>query len=148
VLTYVYWIIEFLLAAGPAIFIMWMAASEPFCSLCQTWKPKRVFGTLGLAPEEAVTIFTSGEIIPPANLDFQSGQGRIRLTATPCPHCGIEAPVDVKLEHLTRNAKDEEQARELAHVTYSGQALPILESLFRPARDSNDIVVAEVVDRP
>jgi hypothetical protein len=131
--TLVYWIAEVLIAGGMAVVIMCACAADPFCTQCHNWKDKRSLGTLTMAPETATHIFTSGEIVRLADQDFPPGEGKIQLTAWVCKSCGAEAPVDVKLDQVSTNSKDEEETKQIAYVTYPGQALPVLESLFPPA---------------
>jgi hypothetical protein len=107
-------------------------AADPFCAECQSWKDKRSLGTLTMSPETAVRIFGKGEIVRLADHDFPHSDGQIQITAWVCKECGPEAPVDVKLDQVTKNAKNEEDTSELAYLTYPGKALPILESLFAP----------------
>jgi hypothetical protein len=128
--SYIYWAVEIVIVAGFAIGIMWSFASEPFCTVCHTWKAKRPLGTLDMAPETAASIFTAGEIVRLADDDFIKGEGQIQAAAWVCPTCEAEAPVDVKLDRVTKNAKDEEETKQLVYLTYPGEALPVLESLF------------------
>jgi hypothetical protein len=127
--AYIYWIIEILIAGGLTALILYSVATEPFCLACGSWKDKRVLGKLNLATETVEDIFTRGEIVRLADLDVRSDKGHIHVTVWVCPQCGAEAPVDVKIEDATK-VKDEEMTKQVAYVTYPGQALPILESLF------------------
>jgi hypothetical protein len=128
--SYIYWAVEILIVSLLAMLIMYWAASEPFCGACHSWKGKRVLGKLDLAPETAERIFTRGEIVRLADLGFPKGEGQIHLTAWVCTRCQAEAPVDVKLDQVTKNAKDEEVTKQLAFLTFPGPAWPVLESLF------------------
>ncbi len=134
-LTYIYWIAEVLLAGGLAAVMMAGQASEPFCLTCSRWKEKRTLGTLRMDPDYAKRIFTDGEVVRLADEDYPPGLGEINFIVWSCPTCGPESPVEVKLDHVVKTAKDEEKTTELVHLTYPGQALPVLESLFAPARE-------------
>jgi len=130
--TYIYWFVEIVIVSVLVIAIMRGCAADPFCAQCQSWKDKRSLGTLTMAPETAVRIFGKGEMVRLADHDFPHGDGQIQITAWVCKECGPDAPVDVKLDQVTKNAKNEEETSELAYLTYPGKALPILESLFAP----------------
>jgi hypothetical protein len=130
VATYLYWLVEVAIVSGLAMAILIGCASDPFCAECSTWKSKQALGTLALAPDQALRIFSAGEIVRLA--DQEPAAGEIHLTIWSCPNCAAEAPVDVKLEQVTKNAKNEEETRPLTFLTYPGQVLPVLESLFAP----------------
>jgi hypothetical protein len=130
VATYLYWLVEVAIVSGLAMAILIGCAADPFCTECSTWKTKRALGTVALSPDEALRIFSAGEIVRLA--DHEPSAGEIHLTAWACPTCGPEAPVDVKLDQVTKNAKNEDETRSLAFLTYPGAVLPVLESLFAP----------------
>jgi hypothetical protein len=134
--SYIYWIVEILIVGVLALAIMRGCAADPFCAQCQSWKEKRSLGTLTMAPETAVGIFRTGEVVRLADDDFPRGEGQINVTAWVCNDCGSEAPVDIKLDQVTKNAKNEEEVTELAYLTYPGKALPVLNSLFAPGPDA------------
>jgi hypothetical protein len=143
--SYIYWIVEVLIVAILVVAIMRGCAADPFCAQCQSWKEKRTLGTLTMAPETAVHIFTEGEVVRLADHDFPHGEGQINITAWVCKDCGPGAPVDLKVDQVTKNAKNEEEIAELAYLTYPGKALPVLGSLFAPARLP---VASDVEERP
>jgi hypothetical protein len=130
--AYLYWVVEVVLAAAVGVAVMVSCAAEPFCAQCSNWKTKRVLGKLDMNPDTAVRIFTTGEVVRLADYDFRPGAGQIRLSVWECKTCGAEAPVEVKLDRVTKNAKGEDEETQLAYLTFPGQALPILDSLFAP----------------
>jgi hypothetical protein len=134
--SYIYWVVEVLIVSVLVVAIMRGCAADPFCGQCQSWKEKRALGTLTMAPETAVHIFTEGEVVRLADHDFPHGEGQIHITAWVCKDCGSEAPVDLKVDQVRKNAKNEEEVTELVYLTYPGKALPVLMSLFAPAGSS------------
>jgi hypothetical protein len=131
--SYIYWVVEILIVAILVVAIMRGCAADPFCTQCQSWKEKRPLGKLTMAPETAIHIFTEGEVVRLADQDFPPGEGQVNITAWVCKDCGSQAPVDIKLDQVTKNTKNEEETAELAYLTYPGKALPVLLSLFAPA---------------
>jgi hypothetical protein len=128
--SYAYWGMELLLAGGFALYLMASTAGGPFCVRCRTWKTERELGTLTLDADTAARVFTEGEVVRLADPAFHRGDGQIKVKVSACPHCGPDAPVEVRLDHVFKNPKGEEKTKELAHQTYPGEAMPVLESLF------------------
>lgn len=132
--SFILWGLEAALAGLLAGAAMAVRARRPFCLECQTWKTTRQLGRLRLPAELARDVFEAGEVRKLDRGDFTPAGGPIRLTVATCPRCGDRAPVEVKVEEVTLNDKNAEVAKELAHLTYPGEALPVLEGLAAPRR--------------
>jgi hypothetical protein len=111
--------------------VLHAAASRPFCSTCNNWKADRVLGELVMSQEEAVRILTRGEIVRLTNARRPAGKACLRLTGAACAQCGPAGSLDVKLETVRLNDKNEEETSELVQVTYPGAALAVFEAIFR-----------------
>jgi hypothetical protein len=134
--SYIYWTVELLIVAVLAFFIMQGAAARPFCPECNEWKQARKLGTLTFRAGDAggaqlLAALGSGEVARLVDYSPSAGEGPLHLTAAVCPKCGGGGPVDVKLQHRYKTAKNEEKTQDLLHVTYPGEALPALEAIFR-----------------
>jgi hypothetical protein len=132
----IYWGVEVLIVAGLAFIIMQGAAARPFCPECNEWKQARKLGTLTFRAGDAggaqlLAALGSGEVARLVDYSPSAGEGPLHLTAAVCPKCGGGGPVDVKLQHRYKTAKNEEKTQDLLHVTYPGEALPALEAIFR-----------------
>ena len=115
--TWLYWVVELMVAAGLPLLAARAAATRPFCPRCRTWKPERVLGSLhdsGGAEER----LWRGDL---ARLAADEGGGLV-LSVSACA-CGGEVPLDVRLERR-------KPAEDLAQLTFPGEALPVLEALF------------------
>jgi hypothetical protein len=130
--SYIYWVVEILIVAVCAAAILVAAASSPFCAPCGSWKATRPLGRVNVPRELALQAITSGEIIRLAGHDIGAGPGRLSLEVSVCPNCGPSVPVDVCFKEVTVNDKGSESTSQIAHVTYPGEALKVLEALFEP----------------
>jgi hypothetical protein len=131
--SYIYWSLEMLGAGVVALALMYGTARAPFCNVCNTWKVERKLGQVAMPARQVEQAIVSGEIVRLADADFGDLKGQLVIKAAVCPNCGSDAPVDVRLEEIVVNAKGEQKATELAHVTYPGPALAVLESLAQPS---------------
>lgn len=133
--TYIYWIVEVLLVAGVAGYLGQGFASAPFCTRCQSWKESRKFGTLkprvAQNVEDAQKALEAGAVSRLLEFGPSREGGPLILTASVCPKCAGESAIAVKLEHCTTDDKGKETTQELAHVTYPGAALRVLEAIFQ-----------------
>lgn len=127
VATGVYFVVVGVVGAA----VVHATASRPFCSACNNWKQDRVLGELVMSQEEAVRILTHGEIVRLTDARRPAGKACLRLTGSVCPHCGAAGALDVKLETVRLNDKNEEETSELTQVTYPGAALPVFDAIFR-----------------
>jgi hypothetical protein len=84
-----------------------------------------------MSQEEAIRLITQGEIVRLADAARPTTKTRLRLTGSICPKCGTSGALDVTLELVRLNEKNEEETSELAHLTYPGVALPVFEAIFR-----------------
>ena len=141
--SYIYWGLEVLGVGALALCLMLGAARVPFCSACNSWKVERKLGQVNLPSVVVKQAIASGEIVKLAEADFADIKGCMVIKAAICPHCGEEAPVDVRLEEVTVNAKGEQKSQELLHMTYPGQAIAVLESLAHPAPAIQQAAVQE-----
>lgn len=101
--SYIYWGVELLMIAGFAFVAMRGAADEPFCSQCESWKQQETLGSFGASAEKARTALESGDL-PELGANMGSS-GDLIASKFQCPQCGASAPVEVRLEKITINAK-------------------------------------------
>jgi hypothetical protein len=130
--SYIYWAVEVLIAAGLAAWMMYQGAGEPFCTQCHRWKEQRVLGRLGAPAMTTANAIADGELTRLAEHDFDNPVGRLQIRIAVCSQCGTNAPIDVQVQEVGQDKKGNEKLTELAHVTYPGEALPVLEALAKP----------------
>jgi len=120
---------------GSMVFAFWVLrtkASAPFCGECRTWKVKRMSRKLDLAPEKLLRAIRTGDIVPLADYDLSRDRGLLVLNVAVCPTCGEAGTVDVQVQEVTTTPKGHKQVKELAHVSYPGEVLRVLDALFEP----------------
>jgi hypothetical protein len=132
--SYILWAVEALIVGGIAAGFMVVRALRPFCTECNLWKEQRSLGRLNLDATRAVAVFSSGTLAELAGEDLAQKDGPLGITIRVCGRCLEECPVDVKLTQFTKK-KDKEESSELAHLTYPGPALRVLEALFAPGEE-------------
>lgn len=125
--SWVYWGAELVVVAGLALFGTRAASVRPFCAGCGSWKGERVLGSLRES-DTVLPLMRRGDL---AGLDGGSAAGGrgVSLSAAACSRCGTEAPIDVRLERLA--AVRGRPTGELAYFSYPGEALSVLEQVFR-----------------
>lgn len=127
--SYIYWSVETLLVAGVAFAMMRARARHPFCRECRLWKEEKPLAmvatpTVSMA-EEALR---EGQLASLLECAAPVAAQGLLLKVAACPQCGSEGEVDVTLEHLTQNAKNERQVKRITQVTYSGEVLRFLDT--------------------
>ena len=130
--SYIYWGVELLIVAGIAFAIMIGASREPYCTRCNTWKESRPLGRLAMPQADALAAFASGQLTQLATQSFADPGGNLQVKVAVCPSCREASSVDVKLETITKDEKGNDKTSEVAHVTYPGHALQVLEALATP----------------
>jgi hypothetical protein len=128
--SYIYWGVEVLIVAVFTYFLASLAAAEPYCTTCNTWKKKQQLGSLQPPVETAVDALKQGELARLQENRPMPGTGPLLVIADVCPNCAANSPIDVKLVHSTRNKKNEEKTKTVAHVTLPGAALTPLQQMF------------------
>jgi hypothetical protein len=118
--------------AALAVFGLRSKASAPFCTDCRTWKVARLSRRLDLTSDFLVKAIKTGDIVPLADHDLSRNTGPLVLNVAVCPRCGPDAPVDVQVQQTTVGPRGEKKVHELAHVTYPGEAMRVLDALFEP----------------
>jgi hypothetical protein len=134
--SYILWGVEAFLAGCIAAGIMAFRSQKPFCAACGVWKEEREMGRLNLNSARAIEVFSSGALAELAGEDLARKDGSLRVSVRVCGRCGEENPIDVKLIQITKNSKGKEETSELAHLTYPGPALRVLEALFAPGEEA------------
>lgn len=129
--TYLYWLIEVAVVAIIAFAVAVMAANNPYCAQCNSWKKPRALGSLASPPQAAIEALEQGELNRLGQCGPSSSPGTIAVSASVCPSCQESSTVDVKLEQVTKTKKGDSK-KDIAHVTYPGAALPALQNLFIP----------------
>jgi hypothetical protein len=128
--SYIYWFVEFLFVAGIGLCGILLAASQPFCGRCKSWKQKRPLGTLDGPGKQVVNVLKDGDLEQLAEFTPAPKGGTLVLTASVCRNCK-KADFDVKLEQITPGAKKgQEKRNELAHLTFPHAALAAFEDVF------------------
>jgi hypothetical protein len=129
--SYILWAVEALIVGAIAAGFMALRSQKPFCTACNLWKEERSLGRLDLDAARAQEIFSSGALAELAGEDLARKDGSLGVTIRVCGRCLEECPVDVRLTQFTKK-KDKEESSELAHLTYPGPALRVLEALLAP----------------
>jgi hypothetical protein len=91
-----------------------------------------VLGRLNVPAEQGKVVFETGAIVEFASEPMLRADGPLGVEVSFCPDCELEeTTVEVKLNKITKPKKDKEAMHEIAHLTYPGTALPVLEALFQ-----------------
>ncbi len=145
--SYVYWGFELLLIAGVAFAMMQGAAAEPFCAGCGSWKISSVAGAFLGPASNLKESLEQGDL---TSIHSQAGEAGDNLVATvfQCPQCGPEAPIEVRFDKVTINAKGEASTKSLCTATYPGEALEPVTQLFAAAQAKAAPPEAESVEEP
>ena len=130
--TWIYWSLEMLFVTGMTFFALIGGTQEPYCSACEKWKVYRELGTLR-DKEWATECVKEGNLPGLLKLDPAPEGGDVILSVAECPVGGADCPITVKLEAVTVNDKQEVQKADLIEMTYPGEAVGDLETLFVPA---------------
>jgi hypothetical protein len=128
--TYIYWMIEALIVACIAFVSATFRASKPYCSQCSSWKEVKQLGSVQPPVENAIAALRSGELLRLRENHPLKLPGEFTASAAVCPKCQENSTIDVKLEQAVRNNKGRVSKKELAHMTYPGNSLRVLENLF------------------
>ncbi len=128
--TYLYWTIEGLIVAAIAAFGGSTGARDPFCSSCRHWKEDRFLGTLADGGPEQQKQLQRGDLGAMVCWRPALASGELVLTASVCPRCTRETPIDLKIERNPRGRREPTSQNLPLHMTYPGEALPVLEQLF------------------
>lgn len=126
--TVAYWGLELIVVAGLALFGARSAAARPFCAECGTWKRECLLGELH-EDGDIVRVMRRGNLGLLLERGTAAAGGELLLSAFACPRCGAGAPVDVRVERVV--GRKGRPAGELVHLTYPGEALPVLERLLQ-----------------
>jgi hypothetical protein len=129
-----FWGVE-LLAGVVAVPFMAFMTGRPFCGRCRRWKEEdeagRAYHSAVVATRQ-VKEGEAGRLAADAAAPTAHG-ACLGLYLAVCPVCRGEAPVDVRLVKITRK-DDKEEEENLAHVTYPGSALAVLQVAFPPRK--------------
>jgi hypothetical protein len=130
--TYIYYLVEIFIVAGVSLAVVTVAASKPYCSRCNNWKKKYYLGHLDNPPDHAAQSVRLGEL--QALQPSKGTSSLVRLFVHVCPDCRGEGAIDVLVQQVSRNEKNEEQVTALVHATYPPEALAAFQQLY-PAVD-------------
>jgi hypothetical protein len=128
--SYLYWLAEVGIAAGTAFIVMRRKAAQPYCTLCNTWKQTRYLGKPIVPRVTLLQAIKSGNVGPLAVQEPSPTAGMLKVHLSTCKQCGTDAPVEVKVEEIGKSFNGQESVQEVAHVSYPGEALRVLEALF------------------
>jgi hypothetical protein len=131
--SFIYWGVESLLLAGVALSIMYGAASLPFCLSCESWKDEQVLGNTATNASGVGAAVQEGDLAKVSDSLTVSSDQTAKVSAFVCPNCGTAEPIEVKVTKISVNKKGEKSESQVAMVTYPGESLSELQSLFRPA---------------
>lgn len=125
--SYIYWLVEMAIVAGIAWILMRIAAAEPFCVGCNSWKDERRVAEMKVPTEDmAVRAVQDGDVVKLLQCAGPIQADGLVIKAAVCPNCGGEGEVDIILDRLTKNAKGEWSATTLTRMTYPGEVLGFL----------------------
>ena len=108
-------------------------ASQPFCTVCQTWKKEHFQRQVNIPPHVLVRAVESGDIVPLADYDMRR-PGPWKVTVTACPNCQLESPAEVKVDQETTDTRGQKKTVTLVHISYPGEAAVVLEEIFTPSK--------------
>lgn len=145
--SYIYWGFELLLIAGVAFSMMRGAAAEPFCAGCGSWKTSSVAGAFLGPASNLKESLEQGDL---TGIHSQAGVAGDNVVATvfQCPQCGPDAPIEVRFDKVTINAKGEASTKPLCTATYPGEALEPMTQLFAAAQAKAEPPEVESVEEP
>jgi hypothetical protein len=130
--SYAYWALEVLLAVAVAFALAYRAAAAPFCERCGRWMVERRLGGIRPPADQAVEALRTGDLgrLHP-NAAPTAGR-EIRLTMASCPQCGTTSAMTLRLDRVRigRDGNATASPHMLAHATYPGDAIPVVEDLF------------------
>ncbi len=129
--SYIYWGAEAFIIAAIAFYFLLDAASQPFCSLCESWKPSSVVGGFEATSVNVKEALRSGDFKFLAEYSTPS-TASLALTLFRCPTCQAESTIDAKLESITVNKKGETSKSKLCTVTYPAEAAAAFDAVFQP----------------
>lgn len=126
--TWIYWLIELSVVAIMAAGGLISGAQEPFCTACNSWKYVRQMGTWSADQEGTLlAIIKRGDL---AKLPPTFPGGPLVMSVASCLNCGPREPIAVKLEIEVKKCPEKTEKKELAHFSYPGEALDLLEAFF------------------
>jgi hypothetical protein len=130
VATHLYWLCELLLvtllaAAGGA-----SGARDPFCVFCRVWKEERFLGTLRDGGEAMLRDLKRGNLSALECCRPSPVGQELVLRVTVCPRCGLDCPIDLRIERHSRARKAPVSRAWPMHLTLPGEALRVLETTF------------------
>jgi hypothetical protein len=128
--SYIYWIIEMLIVGAVTFAMVHEATSKPYCRHCDHWKTSKPLGYLNGDPQTLTTALNTGDLATLAAAHPSQVITPLRLSATACDTCLGQNPIDLKLEHITKDKKNNTQTKTLTHVTADAAALPAVAALF------------------
>jgi hypothetical protein len=132
--SYLLWLVDLAAMAGIAAVLLFLIARRPYCPRCNSWKKKNVLGYLTGPGKELSKILKDGRVasLTGRHPDLRNGNHRLSLYA--CSTCGQGQVIDLYLEQV-RDRQGNPRGAEIAMLTYPGEAMPIVEGLFRPANE-------------
>lgn len=131
VATITYWLVELLVVGSLTVIATRSEAHAPFCSECGEWKEERPLGHLQGHAADLVHLCRKGELAVLPEHAIPGERGELAVSAWVCPHCGVRAPIELRLEQGTM-AAHASGAPALLHLTFPGEAYPMLEQMFNP----------------
>jgi len=130
--SYIYWFIEMLIVAGITFAMVHEATTEPYCRHCDRWKTKKTLGYLSGDPQTLTTALNTGDLTNLAAAQPTAAETPLRLSAAACDACLGKNPIDLKLEQITKDKKNNTETKTLTHITCPPEVLPTIASLFAP----------------
>jgi hypothetical protein len=124
--TYLYWGAELLLVVVLASLGGSMSAREAFCSTCRSWKEERFLGAVHDGGPTMQRDLRKGDLGVLKPCPARQSRDALALSVHVCPHCGTDAPVELKLDRLNRVTDGNSLPWPLV-LTMPGDALPALE---------------------
>jgi hypothetical protein len=128
--SYIYWIIEMLIVGAITFAMVHEATAQPYCRRCDRWKTSKVLGFFSGEPESIKSAVNRGDLSALAAAQAGQAETPLRLSAAACDTCLGQNPIELKLEQITRDKKNNTETKTLTHITASPAALPAVASLF------------------
>ena len=133
--SYIYFVVETVLAAGFAVGIARGPALEPFCRNCNGWKTGRTLAGLPhVPPNVAVEAVQAGALLDLLETGAPLGGGYgLFLKIFPCPRCTAEGTVVAAVERITTDSRGRRTTKLFGKTVYPGEVLALIDD-YTPRR--------------
>ncbi|HZU35849.1 MAG TPA: hypothetical protein VFA18_08075 [Gemmataceae bacterium] len=127
--SYIYWLVDLLLAAGFAAYLMWNQARAPFCTVCQDWKETYLLAKLRLARGRAKYAVTTGQLALLRDQVAPPAGNKLLLKVSACSRCGPDCTIVVLLQEVSEDGWGGFAGKRVCQAIYPSQAMDVLNQL-------------------